>query len=58
MPMPAAAATIVILPSSGSMGQPRIFSDGSRDASVYVCSSPSDLRSGRCSLQKPAAPRR
>ena len=55
---PAGAATIVLLPSPGSMSQPRIFSDGSSDASVYVCRTTSDLRSGRCSLEKRAPPRR
>lgn len=55
---PAEAATIVLLPPAGSMSQPRIFSDGAADDWVYVCSSPSDLRNGRCSVQKGSTPRR
>jgi hypothetical protein len=54
---PATAATVVILPSPGSMSQPRIYSDGSGDSSIYVCSALSDLRSGRCSVQR-GSPRR
>jgi hypothetical protein len=55
---PIQAATIVILPGPGSLSQPRIFSDGTSDASIYVCSTPNDLRSGRCSIQRKGSGRR
>jgi hypothetical protein len=54
---PAAAATVVILPAPGSMSQPRIYSDGSDDEAIYVCTTLGDLRSGRCSVQR-GVPRR
>jgi hypothetical protein len=56
--MPACAATFVLLPPAGSMSSPRILSDGNGDDLVYVCTSASDIRKGRCSLQKNSQPRR
>ena len=38
---PAGAATIVLLPSPGSMSAPRIVSDGTDSKDVYVCTAPS-----------------
>ena len=55
---PAGAATFVLLPPAGSMNSPRILSDGNGDDLVYVCTSASDTRNGRCSLQKSAPSRR
>jgi hypothetical protein len=54
---PAGAATIVILPAPGSMSQPRVYSDGSRDDSIYVCTAPSETSNGRC-IQKGGNPPR
>jgi hypothetical protein len=55
---PAGAATVVILPAPGSMSQPRIYSDGSSDDSIYICTAPGESGRGRCSVQKGSAPRR
>jgi hypothetical protein len=55
---PVCAATFVILPSAGSMSPPRIVSDGRKSGDVYVCTAASDIRGGRCSLQKSVSARR
>ena len=55
---PAGAATIVLLPSPGSMSAPRSVSDGTDSKDIYVCTAPSELHGQRCRLQRSAAPHR
>ena len=52
-----AAATVILLPAPGSMSAPRIVDDGGKNKAVYVCTAPSELGSGRCTLQKERASR-
>jgi hypothetical protein len=53
---PAGAATIVMLPAPGSMEGPRIFVGDGDPSEIYVCSFPTELGGGRCSLHR-AKPR-
>jgi hypothetical protein len=54
---PAGAATIVVLPSPGSMGSPLVFVGAGDPDDIYVCSLPTEPGGGRCSFHH-ARPRR